>query len=780
MLYHLKIAWRKIWKNKFFSAINIAGLSLGMASTIVIVLWAKDQMSINHQFSDLNKLFIVRVNQPWEGKIYTNELTPGLLQNELSRSIPEVKFAVKCNYLQDALIKVSDKSIKEKGFYATDDLFDVFQIPTIEGNASQALKSNNKVILTESVAKKILQKSPFVGKSIQLDNKYYVVGAVIEDFPQNSTFNFSWVSNLKSIEQNWMNSWENNSFHTFVRLQDNVSIDLAQDKMKTLYSRYANINKNNYPVLQPVADMYLYNEYENGQVKGGLIENVKTLLLIAVFILIIACINFINLATSQSVTRSKEVGVRKSLGAGRMSIVRQFIGEASLISTLSLALSIIFLLVLLKLFNNLFDAQLSLNFGDVSLWLSLVFVVLITSFLSGMYPAIYLSGLLPAKVLRGTAKINFSQILIRKGLVVFQFILSISFLIGMAFINRQLNFIYTKPTGIDRNNLLYVQIEGKLWGNIEPFRQELIRLPGVISAAAVNEIPMDIGTTSTDLNWPSKDPNKIYQISVNQVGYDFAKTMGIKIIEGSDYTRKSDSSGVKYIVNEAAVELMKLRNPVGQDITFWNGKGAIIGVMKDFHLQSMYVPITPLVLILSDKYANQLFIKTQPNLTNKTLERINTLFKKFNPDYPFVYNFADDKFKNMYKVENAVSSLIKCFGVFAVFISWMGLLALSILNTEQRKREISIRKILGASVYNIFVLLVFDFLKLIILAFVVASIISSVIVNRWLQKFVYKVDLEISIFFMVGLLAVFVALTSVLFQCLKASHINPIQNIKSN
>ena len=803
---YLKIAIRSLLKQKLYAGINVFGLALGMACALLIGLWVRNEMSYNRFLPNAETISYVRVSfwHPVTKEcLGTNTVTPGPLQEAIAQDVPQVAAVTKINYGPEYLIKTTGGptgqiTAKEKGHFATADFFGVFDLPALAGNPKTALAETNKIIITRKIADKFFTVSDnhyetVLGRTLQLDNdKLYTVGAVLENLPATSTLQFGWLVNWAVQEQDWMKKWGNNGFQTFVRLKPNVTIAQAEAAMKAIYPRRAGKNfETGRPILQPITDLHLYGDYENGQAVGGRIEYVRIFSIVALFILLIACINFMNLSTARSAMRAKEIGVRKVAGAMRSSLIRQFLSESVLMSLLASVLALVMVWLALPTFNILFDKQLTLDIANPTLWLIIGSLVTVTGLISGSYPALFLSGLQPINILKGTGsairlqgasgRSAASPAVFRQGLVVFQFSLSIFLIVGMLAVGRQMTYLRTKNLGLDRENLIYMSLEGALNDDAktEIVRQEVMRQPSVAAASTSDALPINVQSSSGDLEWPGKKPDQQNSVSPMQVGGDFVKTMTIKLLDGRDFRTGSLADSSSYIINEAAARLMGMQHPVGQEIKFWRGKGRIVGLMKDFHLQSLHEKITPLVLMYNPKQNAALLVKTHPGQTQQAIADLERIAKQFNPNYPFTYHFLNEAYEKLYRSEQQVSTLVNYFGWLAILISCLGLFGLAAFTAEQRTKEIGVRKVLGASVTNIIALLSTDFLKLVMIALVLATPLAWWAVSKWLGTFAYSTPLHWSIFALAGTLAVGIALLTVSFQSVKAALMNPVKSLRS-
>ena len=785
---YLKVALRSLLKQKLYSGINVLGLTLGMACALLIGLWVYDELSYDRFLPDADRICFVRVNFPYNGDIVTNSVTPGPLQEAIAQSIPTVAAVTKINYGPEYLIKATDsplgeKSTKEKGYFATADFFNVFDLPVVAGNPKTALAQPNQIVITRRLADNYFPGGQALGKTLQLNNeKLYTVGAVIDDLPHNSTLQFDWLVNWKVQEEEWMKQWGNNSFQTFVRLKPNTTLAQTEVSLSTVYPRFAGKNfETGRPVLQPITDYHLYANYKGGKSIGGRIEYVRIFSLVALFILLIACINFMNLATARSAMRAKEVGVRKVVGAGRGSLVGQFLSESVLTSLLAVLLALVLVWLVLPTFNAVFDKQLTLSLKEPILWGILFGLVLFTGFVAGSYPALFLSALQPIKILKGRLQFGSGPALFRRALVVFQFSLSVFLIIGMLAVGQQMDFLRTKNLGLDREDVVYVPLEGELGKpkKVEAFRQAVMQQASVSSATTSMMLPVNVQSSSADLEWAGKDPALQTSVACMFVGGDFIRTMNIKLLDGRDFRLNSPADSTNYLVNEAAAKLMGMTKPVGQEIKFWPGNGRIIGLMKDFHLGSMHQAIMPLLLMFDNRNTSYLLVKTRAGQTTRALADLERVTKQFNPNYPFTYHFLDEEYEKIYQSEQQVNTLVNYFGLLAILISCLGLFGLATFTAEQRTKEIGVRKVLGASVASIVGLLSRDFLALVLIALLLATPLAGWAVNNWLDTFAYSAPLSGWMFVLAGLLAVGIALLTVSFQSIKAALMNPVKSLRS-
>jgi len=783
---YLKIAWRILLKGKGYSFINIFGLALGLSCFLLISLWIKDELSYNRFLPDADRIYAVRINSLFNGEIHTGEDTPSPLTEAIKADIPEVEAVTKLGWSPQLLLSTDNKSVKESGSYASPDFFKVFGFKALAGNPSEALATVDQIVITKRVALKHFNSINVIGKGLEIDrNKVYTIGAVLDDIPSNSTVQFDWLLNFKINEQDWMSRWGNGSVLTFLKLRPNTTAQQAMASMKDIYGHYASGLKST-PVIQALKDVYLYGNYKNGKPEGGRIAYVRIFLVVALFILLIACVNFMNLATARSAKRAKEVGVLKTVGAPRKTLIAQFFTESLLTTSIAAALSLLLVWLLLPYFNLTFDKHIRLDFGSPELLIGIFSLIFFTAFIAGSYPAFFLSSFSPINVLKGvlstpTKGFRLSSLNIRKVLVIFQFSLSIFLIIAMLVIGNQVNYIQHKDLGMAKENVLYIPLEGKLYSQSETFRQEISGLPTVVKASSVATLPMNIQSTSGDLSWEGKDPTLQTAVTASWVSYDFTETMDIKLLAGRDFSSSHPPDSGAYLINETAAKYMGLDkdNPVGKEISFWNGKQPIIGVMKDFHMQSLHAPIKPLILCFDPENSGYMMVRTKAGKLKDAIADLSTLVKKMNPNYPFEYHFVDETYEQMYRSEQQVNLLVRYFGTLAIAISCLGLFALVSFAAEQRTKEISIRKVVGASVTNIVNLLSRDFIKLVIAALFIAIPLAFIAVSKWLDSFEYKIDLSWGLFALAAAISISIALITVSIQAIRAALANPVDSLRN-
>ena len=768
--------------------INVLGLALGMASSLLIFLWIQDELGMDRHHANGPQLYNVMERQFYDGKIVAHGATPGLLPDELKRQFPEVVYAAGFTAWDARLTFSAEGKInKESGRWAGADWFKMYSIPLLAGTPETALNAPNNLAISRKIADNYFGSAEAaLGKSIRIDNERdYQVTAVFDNLPDNASEKYDFLLNwLDCLNRNaWMNEWGNNGPRTRIMVRPDANVAALESKMRFLMRK---LDKEMRPkefdiqlFLQSYGDAYLYSNFENGQLDGGRIEYVRLFGVVAVFLLLIACINFMNLATARSARRAREVGIRKGIGARRELLIGQFVGEALLLTLLALIVALGFVYGLLPAFNSLTGKNIGLNISDPAFWGLLLAMTVLTGGLAGSYPALFLSSLNPVRVLRGTLKFGSGARLLRQGLVVFQFVLSILLIVGTLIVYRQISYIQTKNLGYDRENLIYIPADGELGAKFQTFKEELLRRPGIQQVSYMGELPVNLGSSTGGVSWTGKDPAVNIQFTQTDVGYDFLKTLNIKVT-GRDFSKNYGTDTTNYLINEAAVQRIGYTDPVGKPLTLWGRPGKIIGVMEDFHFQSLHQPIQPLILHLNPvAVGTNVVVRTQPGQTQQALASLELLSRQLNPGFPFTYKFADEEYQKLYKSESVVGSLANCFAFLAIFISCLGLFGLSAFTAEQRTKEIGVRKVLGASVSSIFGLLSKEFLGLVLLAIIISFPIAWWAMTKWLQNFEYKLDLTWWVFALAGVLAIGIALLTVSFQSIKAALMNPVKSLRS-
>ena len=782
---YLKIAWRNLIRNKVYSLINISGLALGMACSLMIYLWVSDERSYDgfHANGDRIYKLIVHSKAKDGGIVDSFDATPGLLAEALKKEIPEVSHAITLMWENERLVTVGQKKGQQKGRYVNADFFGMFSFPLVQGNPKTVLAAPNQIAISQKLANTYFGQSDPLGKAIRIDNaKYYQVSGVFATVPANSSIQCDFLLPFADFVNDypWVNAgWDNYNTQTYVMLRADASPEKVNAKIANFLTQHDKTIDDKTLALQPYQQLYLYSRFTRGIADGGRIEYVRLFTIIALFVLLIACINFMNLTTARSAKRAKEVGVRKVVGAGRGLLFGQFIGEALLTTFLSVLLAVLLVVVALPDFNLLTQKQLSIQWTDPFFLVTLLGFTLLTGLVTGSHPALFLSSLSPVRVLKGLFIAHSGATTFRKGLVVLQFSLSLILIVSTALVYRQIQYIQTKNLGLDRENIIYFPLKQNLSAHYDALTQELTQSGTALTISRTNWIPTDVNAATSSISWPGKDPTDEFSFWQMSVGYDFVKTMNITLAEGRDFSRAFGTDSANYLINEEAARRMNVKQVLGTTFTHDGKTGKIIGVLKNFHLQSLHKPIAPLYLDFLPSGGTAI-IRTRAGRTKDALALLEANSKRYNPDNMFDYQLADELFNQQYRRELMVGQLANIFAFLAILISCLGLFGLATFTAEQRTKEIGVRKVLGASVTSIVGLLSKDFLKLVLIAIVIASPIAWYAMNRWLQDFAYKITIEWWVFGLAGLLAVGIALVTVSFQSVKAALMNPVKSLRSD
>lgn len=779
---YIKTAFRKFQRNKGSFFINVVGLAIGLACSILILLWVMDELSVNRFHSKIDRIYTVMEHQYYSDGVNSIPNTPGVLAPALKEEIPEVEHAITMTWNQDHLFTVGEKSFKENGFYAREDFFKIFSFHLLSGSPAQVLKNPQSVVLSKSMADKYFGSADkAVGEAVVIDqDKSYTVSGVFEDAPDNSTLQFDYVIPFKGwiARNDWAREWGNNGPFTYVTLKEGASEQAVETKILNFIQERVEESDTEL-FLHPFADAYLYSRFENKKVVGGRIEYVRLFSVVAFFILIIACINFMNLSTARSTKRAKEVGIRKAIGATRNSLVGQYLGESILISFFALFLALLLVEGFLPVFNDLTEKSLAIDYGNIQMMSILLGVSLLTGFIAGSYPALYLSSFGSVETLKGTIKSSFGEKFVRKGLVVFQFSLSIILIISTILIYNQIQYVQSKNLGYKIENLIRLPIEGNLDDQWDIFRQELQSNPDVKAVSRASTSFLGRNSNTGGVSWPGKDPNEHILFEMVRGDYDLLETMGMNLAAGRSFSREFGADTSRIIVNKRALEVMGMDNGVGKVIDFWDGKWEIVGVVQDFHFQQLHYNIEPLIFMLDPKNTWVSFIRVRSDNMSKTLADIESVYKQINPDYPFDYEFMDQQYASMYRSETRIGELAKYAALLAIIICCLGLFGLSAFTAEQRTKEIGIRKVLGASVHNLVIMLSKDFTKPVLFAIAISVPVSWFLMSNWLDDYAYRIDIGWWVFVLGSGLALLVAWLTVSWQSIKAAMMDPTKSLKT-
>lgn len=797
---YFKIALRNIKLSKAFSAINIAGLMLGMVCFLFIFLWIQDEKSIDNFHKNGANLYTVYQTIKVDGKVIGNSSTP--MHNadnrlvyplegveEVVPEIEKVSFYASGYELpwgHSRTFKIDDKIFKAEGGRASKDFFAMFDYPIIAGDAKTPLIDIDNIAISRKMANLFFSTpAEAIGKTLLYENYLPLkITAVFEDVPVHSSLKFEYLTTWMAHKQR-MPQASHNSLCT-IQLADKVDIPHVEKSINQYLQTQLEENEaiEISVGLQPFRDRYLVANFVNGKPANGRIDYLHIFSGVALFILLLACINFMNLSTARAAKRAKEVGIRKVIGSTRSNLIGQFLGESILMALIALIFSIVAVGLLLPYFNTFTEKQIVLSLMEPDYWAIFLGLILITGLVAGSYPAFFLSNLQPVQVLKGTMRFTKSSKWFRKGLTVFQFSLSIFLLIATLVVSRQINFVQNTHLGYDRDNMIYVRIEGDLSNlqNYNRFKRQALQQEGVAMVDRSSEAPHAMNFEMVDpFKWEGKNENAQVGFKPTSVGWDFLEMMNLEIVEGRGFSKQiATDSAEAFMVNEEAIRQMGIEEPIGKSISAWKKKGRIVGILKDFHTHSLHEPIKPFILDIKETLGfGVIMIRIKAGKTATALANLEKVYKEVNPNHAFAYQFMDLEYKKMYQSEQVIARLSNLFALLAILISCLGLLGLSMFSIQSRFKEIGIRKVLGASTSSIVALFSNEFLSLIGIAFLLAIPLSWKILNDWLQGFAYRVELSWWIFALGGIFTLLVAFCTVSSQSLKAAFSNPVDTLRS-
>ncbi len=783
---YLTIAFRSLKSNLGFSFINIFGLAMGMAATILIALWVNNEVGYDRFHQNVNQIYVAFNKSLFEGEMRIWRSTPSPLGPALKQEFPEVKYAVRVDYLAKHLTEYQGKKLQANGYNADPDFFRMFSFPLLSGNIGSCLASNDHLVITENFARKLFGNTNVVGKLIKLDNKYdFMIGGVLKDMPANTRFTADFIAPWAFLQRQYgpdRLQWGNNSIRTYVQLLPNTNLENFNHKISDITIRHSNNEEDNRVFLYPMKDYYLQGVFKDGKLEGGRIEIVRLFTVVACFILLIACINFMNLSTARGDKRAKEVGVRKAIGALKQALVGQFLLESVLIAAMAGALGLLAAQLALPYFNRLIQTQLAMPYTNGWFIAGVIGFILITGLLAGCYPALYLSSFKAVAVLKGAHRKVSALITPRKVLVVTQFTFAVVMIISTIIIRRQIQYAQDRDNGFEQGSLVYVPFSGDIDKNKQLIKADLLNT-GAASAVSITSADMIVAqSNSWDVNWQGKPAGtKITFDRMATLG-DFGKTMKLKFISGRDIdpqTYPTDSTAC--LINESAARIMNFKQAVGQLIDHEGLKWHIVGVFKDFVWRSPFEAMNPM-LIAGPKmdWNDCINIRLDPSQPiSASLQKAEAVFKKYNPAFPVTLSFVDQEYQRKFAEQQRTGKLAGIFAVLTILISCLGLFGLAAYMAASRTKEIGVRKVLGASVANVTAMISKEFLKPILLSVVLATPIAWIVMYRWLQNYSYRTQIEWWVFVTGGLTAMMIALLTVSYQSVKAAVANPVKSLRS-
>ena len=785
------LAWRTFKRYRGSFLINLTGLASGLTCVLLIYLWVSDELKVDKFHENDRRLYAVMSNLHLPNGIFTDGRTPSPLAEALVAELPEVEHAASVNLFMDwfagpGALSDGEKSLKAQGIFASRDFFKVFSYPLLHGNAGPVWTDKSSILISEDLARNLFETTQdVVGKTVTWNHVMFTgpfqVAGVFKNLPAHATTKFDLVFNYQLMLDHDSDAagWNGSYAKTYVVVREGTDLDALTKKITGVFKARQPENATPDLFLQRYSEQYLHGNYENGVPVGGRITYVKVLTLVAGFILLIACINFTNLATAQASRRLKEIGVKQAIGADRKTLMLQFLSESVLMAFLALLVAIVWMGLLLPEFNRITGKVFQLQAEPYHV-LTVIGMVGVVGILAGSYPAFYLSGFSPVTITKGAAgrigqRTSGRESWVRKGLVVFQFVLSVVFMVGFLVIHQQIVFIQTKNLGYNRDNVLSFDRKGRMTPEkFEAFVAGLKQMPGVVNLTSMDGRFMDGRDAQAGYSWRGQESDRGYLFKAPRVGYDFVETLGMQLAAGRAFSREYQDGHSKIMLNEAAVRMMGLKDPVGKIIKYGDGEVQVVGVVKDFQYGSLYQRVEPLIFRCRPEGTTML-VKVKAGTERAALERIEGLYKEFHPSYPFEFTFLDAEYQALYESENRVAVLFNYFTVLAILISCLGLLGLAAFTAQRRRKEISIRKVLGASQTGIAFLLSGEFTRLVLVAVVIGLPVSYLLARKWLESFAYRIDLVWWHFAVAGLLAVLIAWLTVVGQAVNAARANPVK-----
>jgi putative ABC transport system permease protein len=780
------ITLRSLLKNGVYSFINIAGLTVGIACSILILLWVSDELSWDNFHEKKDRLHRVYVSGMGDNNTMYTQMAVCLPLWEEFKADRDIKYVTPTNWGQTYLITYGEKRLYKQGYYAGEDFLKMFSFPLVKGDIKDQLNDPSGIVLTESAARSLFDNEDPMGKIVRVDDAVDLkVTGIVQDVPSNSTFKFECLipfttyMNREPWVKRQMTNWGNYSFNLYVEFAESADPLKVEQRVKDVIKKHEKDSEQEVTFLE-MGRWRLYSDFVNGKSVSGQIVYVRMFTVIAIFILVIACINFMNLATARSERRAREVGIRKSIGSKRKELILQFLGETVFIAIIAFILALGLVEATLPFYNGLVNKHLSIDYANPLFWLSATGVILLTGLVAGSYPAFYLSSFNPATVLKGRMQVGKKGSVPRKVMVVVQFVASIFLIISTLVVYMQMNHVKNRPTGYIRENLLYVSNAGDIGKNYKAIKQELLD-QGLADGVTTSSSPItSVYAYMGDVEWPGKREDQRASIATVGTGLDYTHTMGIKVTQGRDFSDQFIGDSSSMILNQTAVDYMGLKDPIGETIK-WDGKDFhVVGVMSDVMMTSPSRSMDPMMLVFDPQWTSDVTIRlSSAKSPHETLGKVEEIFKKYNPNYPFSYRFADDDFAKKFSQIEFIGSLCNLFSALAILISCLGLFGLAAFTAEQRTKEVGIRKVLGATVSSVVVLLSREFTVLVIIAFAIAAPLAWWLMGHWLEQYSYRIQIAWWILGSAGAGALILAIVVVSFQAIKAAVANPVTSLRN-
>lgn len=775
----LNTVLRSLYRQKAYSLVNIIGLATGITCTLLILIWVDYETGFDKFHEDLDQVYSIYEDQNYaDGEIFSVYSTPGPLANEVKRAFPEIEYSSRMvtTWGQLALAVRGKNFVENRGKIVDEDFFKIFSFSIIEGQKENPLKDKNSIVITERLAKKYFGDNDPIGEFIEINSRFnYKVTAIIQNPPANSSITFDFLLPFQFFENLWdfdLNDWEANSFYTFIKVKENTDKENLSSKLKYfIKERIADSNVE--------LDMQLFKKYHLYAIdreKSGPIWYVRVFVLVAIMILLIACFNYMNLATARSERRAREVAIRKVVGSQRRGLISLFLGESVFFTMLSLVIAIVLVELLLPTFGDLTNRDLALNLGNLKFLLSVSAIVILTGIISGSYPALFLSSFTPIQVIKGFSRRDSATL--RKVLVVIQFTMSISLFICSGVIYQQLKFLKESDIGYNKDNLVYIEMVDDFGAYYSDLKKELIKISGVYWVTAANQMPINFSNSTWDVHWTGKtdlSENVLFQLSF--VDYDFIETFEMDVIQGRGFSLDHKDNGSTFIINESAAEKMGMTQTIGEPLQVWNYTGSVIGIVKDFNFNSLQVGVEPLIMMRNPEAFKYIGIRVGDDL-EPILNKIRKAWDKVVPETPLTYRFLKDDFKYMYLAESRMSKIFIVFTLIAFIISCLGLFGLVSFVTERKSREMMLRKVFGANLDTVFSLLLKEFFKWVMLSNAIAWVLSFFVMEWWLKGFAFRIDLGVGVFILSALVSLLITLVVVYHQIMKLALKAPADVLK--
>lgn len=777
---------RNLFRNGFYSFINITGLAIGITCSILILLWVADETSYDKFHPKANRLYQVWVKAHFDGKISSWTSVPLPTYEAFKTADSNIKRMLVTDWGGQHLLTVGENRLLKDGYWASEEFLEMFEFPLQSGQASQVMDDPRSIVITQSTAKALFGDEDPINQVIKVDNEHELkVTGVLKDIPTNSTFQFDFLMPWKFREQtnDWVRrnttNWGNYSFQVFAELNDPSNHATVENTVRMMLQEHEEKETKPEYFLYPLLRWRLHSNFENGIETGGMSDYVQMFTVIAIFIIVIACINFMNLATARSERRAREVGIRKSVGSRKHELIMQFIGESTFISFIAFALAVLMAQLILPYYNDLVQKKLFIDYASSQFWIFSISMILLTGIISGSYPAFYLSSFQPVKVLKGKPTIGKGASAPRKVLVTLQFGFSILLIIGTIVIYQQIQLVKGRQLGYDQENLMAVNYTNEVSKNYRPIKLELLE-SGVVEAVTKSNSAITDINSNNFLGWPGKPEDLRVIFTTIATEYDYTKTMGIKLLEGRDFSEDYKTDTAAILINKAALQLMSLKDPIGTELDLWGGKRKLIGVVDDVLMGSPYQPVKPMFVILDPEWIDAVTVRLKKtNDLQASIDKVKVIFEKYAPAYPFEYKFADQEFQKKFTTINLTSQLASLFATLTIIITGLGLFGLASFTAEQRTKEIGIRKVLGASVPSLVQLMSKDFSRLVIISFAISAPVAWWLLTKYLERYPVRTTIEWWVFPLTGIIALVFALAIVSTQAWRAAHANPVNSLRN-